>query len=201
MKKVKNPLRQSVPARTCTKTYSRYGRFKVALRKDFKAQCGYCADSDELVGKNFYHIDHFVPKVQLRTIRENDYSNLVYSCFFCNNSKSSDWPSNDETLTANDSNEGYIDPCNPEYDNQYYRDGDGNIIPRTDIGKYMHNQLKLYLKRHSILWMLETLSSQIETLKSLKKNKELNPKNKKKFVELLEKHHEYLEFLKNENNK
>jgi uncharacterized protein (TIGR02646 family) len=201
MKKVKNPLRQLVPTRTCTKTYSKYGKFKEALRSDFKTQCGYCADSDVLTGKRNYHIDHFVPKDQLRTIQENDYSNLVYSCFYCNNSKSSDWPTNNESVAVTANNEGYIDPCNPNYDQQYYRDYEGTIVPQTELGKYMHDKLKLYLKRHSVLWMLEILSSQIKVLETLKKQKGLSAKNKEKLVNLLEKQNEYIEYLKDENSK
>jgi len=201
MKKVKNPLRQSVPVRTCAKTYASYGSFKKYLRTDFKAQCGYCADSDLLIGKRHYHIDHFVPKDQLKKIKDNDYSNLVYSCFYCNNSKSSDWPTGDESISVNENNEGYIDPCDCDYDKQYYRDLDGNIVPQTDLGKYMHDKLKLWLKRHSVLWMLERLSSQINILGELKKQKSLSVKSKTRLVNLLEKQHQYLEYLKNENSK
>jgi hypothetical protein len=49
--------------------------------------------------------------------------------------------------------------------------------------------------------MLETLSSQIKILGSLKKDRSLSAKNQKKLTELLEKQNEYIEYLKDENSK
>ena len=200
MKKVKNPLRQVAPKRTCTKSYAAYGSFKKYLKKDFNSQCGYCADTDSWMGYRHYHIDHFVPRDQLKKISENSYKNLVYSCFSCNNSKSDDWPSGNEKVAIVGS-QGYIDPCDTAYDEQYYRDEYGNILAVTDIGKYMYEKLNLGLRRHSVMWVLDNLDSQIKILKSLKNMKGLSASNKTRLSSLLEKHHEYTEYLKDENNR
>ena len=127
MARKSEPLRQRVPERTCTKTYKSYRSFKKDLRKDFNRRCGYCDDHDDGFWRGF-QIDHFIPQTQLQKIQDNDYGNLVYSCFFCNNSKGQDWPSNDELVAVTPARHGYIDPCSNQYDAQYHRDKDGKII-------------------------------------------------------------------------
>lgn len=66
------------------------------------------------------------------------------------------WPSGDENIPIV-GDEGWIDPCSEEYDKQFSRDDNGNIIPLTPIGKWMYNNLKLYKPQHNILWNIEQL--------------------------------------------
>jgi hypothetical protein len=199
------PLRENRPCRKCTKTYKKYGSFKRFLQEDFNARCGYCNDPDSYDGGyKHYHIDHFIPKVHLKAIKENEYKNLVYACFSCNNSKGDDWPSRDESITTVGSR-GYIDPCESRYDRQFYRGELGDIIARTKLGQYMYEQMKLDLRRHAIIWILDKLDTQIKSL-SVEKNKSgLDVKTKRKIDSLIKKleayYYEYTGILKDENNK
>ena len=80
-------FRETTPKRqNITKEVSDYHEHKINLQKDFRGHCGYCNDRD-WPRREFFEIDHFVPKVMLTTIKDTDYSNLVYSCRSCNNAK------------------------------------------------------------------------------------------------------------------
>lgn len=113
-----------------------WSKHKPELEEDFFGICGYC-------GKHFKatfcdsQIDHFIPKKKYPEYA-NKYSNLVLACKVCNNKKRGDWPSKDPTknITA-DGKEGYIDPATDEFDNHLEQSVDGNIIGKTDVGKYM----------------------------------------------------------------
>ena len=81
----------------------------------------------------------FIPKSlfqPLGRISTEDYSNLVYSCKFCNNNKLSKWPSKDADIPILD-NKGFVDPCDKNYDIHLYRMTDGGIMWKTDLGKWM----------------------------------------------------------------
>ena len=87
-----NNFRNQTPVRTFTKTYKRYRSYKIYLAKDFNYRCGYTDCPDFWFGgKNTFHIDHFKPFSKNPTL-ETDYSNLVYACRACNNSKRAHWP-------------------------------------------------------------------------------------------------------------
>jgi len=165
-----NKLREKIPKRRSNpKQVSRYSEYKDDLREDFNCRCGYCDDEDKWPGgKLFFQIDHFVPRKHMITISDKEYSNLVYSCFFCNNSKHSDWPTNDENL-HNNGKEGYIDVCLPKYDAQFYRNFGGEIFPRTELGEYMYRKLKLFLRRHAVIWNLSRLHNKILEIEKIRK--------------------------------
>lgn len=111
-------FRETTPKRqNITKEVSDYHEHKINLQKDFRGHCGYCNDRD-WPRREFFEIDHFVPKVMLTTIKDTDYSNLVYSCRSCNNAKRKKWPTGKEHI-HNDGNQGWIDPCCDEYDKQF----------------------------------------------------------------------------------
>lgn len=188
-------MREIIPKRRSNpKRVSRYQEYKDDLRADFNNRCGYCDDEDKWTGgKRNFQIDHFVPRKQWKTISEKEYSNLIYSCFFCNNSKRSDWPTNDEYL-HNDGREGYIDVCLPEYDDQFYRTPEGEIFPRTDLGRYMSRKLKLFLKRHAIIWKLRKTNDLIEEIENKLEEKK-DPDLKEKHYNLLVKWREYSQQL------
>lgn len=113
---------------------SPYGEYLEILRKDFGNICGYCGKS-ELVTKNTFEIDHFIPKKYAPELEE-DYSNLVYSCYECNRKKASKWPSKNRHIQFVNG-VGFIDPASKEYDEHIERDGEGNIIGKTAAGQYM----------------------------------------------------------------
>jgi hypothetical protein len=133
-----------------------YKGYKNSLEKDFLERCGYTyCQQDWFGGKRNFQIDHFKPK-SIHPELETMYANLVYSCSYVNRAKSDDIGI-------------YIDPCEVDYNEHFYRDELGNIYPveTSDSAKYMYRKLKLYLKRYSIIWMLEQLENRMAILKSL----------------------------------
>lgn len=152
---------------------SHYGKYKDDLAKDFHNCCGYCDDSDLYIGgKRFYQIDHFAPKSLFAEL-ENEYSNLVYSCPFCNGAKSNKWLGTTSTENIVD-NKGFINPHDPDYGNHLKRGYDGKIVPLDSIGEYMFKELKLGLERHEIIYKLDIILNQLEDLKGKIRHKQQN---------------------------
>jgi len=168
------PFRNSIPRRTCTNKYSTYTAYKPYLRSDFRKRCGYCDDIDSVCGGvRGFHIDHFRPKVPFSHLK-NEYGNLVYSCPYCNNAKSNDWPSGVENITILDDGSGYLDPCDIDFDNHFERYDHGRIRPKTTVGKYMYKKLKLGLRRHQLAWAFEQLEMTLRELDSELNNTQLD---------------------------
>jgi len=168
-------VQKTKPIRTCTKICTRYTSFKPFIREDFNRRCGYCDDLDVYHGGvRGYQIDHFKPHSidSFKHLKE-EYSNLVYSCPFCNRAKSNKWEDID----------GFIDPCEKEYDNHLERNNKGQIISKTTQGKYIYTNLNLFLKRHELLWMIEKIIQQKEELISFKKTLE---KTHSKYIDIIE---------------
>ncbi len=135
----------------------RYQSYKSQLRKDFNSKCGYCDDHDKFCGgMRGYHIDHFAPKSKFPEWK-NSYQNLVYSCPYCNGAKSNKWLG-DKIFPSHNGNEGFIDPCDQEYDQHLFRDFRGHISGHDCLGEYMVQNLRLYLLRHVWTWQVEELS-------------------------------------------
>lgn len=150
---------------------SPYGKYRESLREDFGRICGYCG-KNELVTKNTFEIDHFVPR-RLAPKMENEYSNLVYSCYECNRKKAGKWLSEDKDIQFVDS-KGFVDPATDEFDTNLERDEDGNIVGITPAGKYMvevgfefdkrpikeiYKAMLLIEKKHQLEEKIKTLSS------------------------------------------
>ena len=160
------------------KTYHEYKPF---LREDFHERCGYCGDH-EFFRETFYEIDHFVPK-SLAPAREKDYSNLVYSCRACNNSKRAKWPTQ-MANKPNNGSEGWIDPCDENYPKQFERLSDGSIKAKTILGQWMWRELSFGNPIHRLKWSLEQLRVELKETDhlefddpgELKQIKELNAK-------------------------
>lgn len=150
-------FRNGSPERTYTgNKLSDYRGYKKFLVKDFKSRCGYTDCFDFWFGgPSNFQIDHFKPKSKYPNL-ETDYNNLVYSCSYVNRAKSDD--------------DGiFLDPAEVDYNLHFYRDNLGNIYPREDSvsAKYMYLRLKLYLNRHSIIWMLDQLEQKMFRLQEL----------------------------------
>ncbi len=135
-------VREILPKRRLLPTRNPSGKnwadHKTDLQIDFHFHCGYCGSYDGF-RHTYYEVDHFVPKSffeKNNNITYCQYNNLVYSCKFCNNKKLAQWPSNDETI-QNLNNEGYVDPCDTDFDNHIYRTQKGSIRWNTDLGKWM----------------------------------------------------------------
>jgi hypothetical protein len=158
----KTPKRRNDP-----KAVSRYQDHKPDLKEDFHSYCGYCHSHDRY-RDSYYEVDHFVPKEFFEkkgTISPTDYSNLVYSCRICNNSKSNHWPSKSESLFHVE-DQGFIDPCDEEYSEQFYRCDRGRIYPGTKLGQWMYITLKFHVREREIelVWQLERLERALEEL-------------------------------------
>jgi len=169
-----NSIHHKKPKRTCTKSYSQYTSFKPFIREDFNQRCGYCDDLDIYNGgSRGYQIDHFKPhSIAKFNHLKTTYSNLVYSCPYCNRAKSNKWQDS----------EGFIDPCDNAYDIHLQRCDRGKIHFKSSQGKYIHRNLSLHLKRHELLWMIEKLQRQSNKLDELI---ELLGENHPKEVEIL----------------
>ncbi len=152
-----NSIQEKKPVKTCQKTYANYTSFKPYLRADFNNRCGYCdCDDYHAGGSRGFQIDHFKP-VKLFEGLKLTYSNLVYSCPYCNRAKWDKWKDPD----------GFLDPCTTEYDDHLHRNDDGQIMYNSDRGKYIFEELKLGLERHEILWLIRKLENQKEVLNKL----------------------------------
>lgn len=190
-------LREKTPKRRIvTQKVSYYTEHRDNLREDFDKRCGYCNDLDSF-RKAHYEIDHFIPKKILKEKfpiteeyknKEQEYSNLVYSCRLCNNAKGEKWTT-DSMEIHNKDNIGFIDPCNPEYDKQFERNENGEIISLTELGNWIHKTLKLWRTEHSIIWHLDELKIKIVEIEKIIAEKDSVEK------EQLEKIH--CSFLKN----
>jgi hypothetical protein len=168
-----------------------YTEHRDDLKQDFNNRCGYCDDHDKFKRANF-EIDHFIPKNILKKTytspedykkKEQEYSNLVYSCKLCNSAKWKHWSSN------------FIDPCKFEYDEQFERKENGEIKPITELGKWIYKTLKLYEPEHAIFWNLDELDQRIKEIKEKSvKNEKLNKlldNTKSEFYEFYTKLTEY----------
>ena len=158
--RTKTPKRRENPL-----TVTDYHKHKGNLQEDFNHRCGYCDDHDYFRMTD-YQIDHFVPRVQLKTIKPTDYSNLVYSCRSCNRAKWDKWPTGNEKV-ANDGMKGFVDPCNVEFDKQFSRNGRGEIVAETPLGEWMWIALNFGNPAHSVIWKLEQILKIINELQAI----------------------------------
>lgn len=145
-----NNVRDRIPVRTCVTIREKYTHYREELRADFHAACGYCGDSDQRVDRSTFHIDHFAPQKTFPSLKLV-YGNLVYSCRFCNVSKSDHWVGSDSSV-HNDGKRGFIDPCHADYEVHLRRLDDGRIVGATELGSYIVRRLRLSLLRHELLW-------------------------------------------------
>jgi len=164
--RAKPPKRRAIPNKV--PTGESWSEHKPDLKEDFNSCCGYC-DSFDGYRHTYFEVDHFVPKDFFQhngNISLTQYSNLVYSCKFCNNAKRAKWPTQSETM-FNNGIEGFIDPCDTEYDKHFYRTDDGGIMWSTDLGKWMFSQAFKFDERQQgikILWNLSRLEQIINAL-------------------------------------
>ncbi|WP_373072223.1 HNH endonuclease [Sulfurimonas sp.] len=153
-------IQEKKPERDYTGTkYNTYGAYKPYLRENFNKRCGYCDGLDVYAGgSQGFQIDHFKPK-KLFPDLETEYENLVYSCPYCNRSKWDYWRDD----------KGFIDPCSDLYSETLYRNDKGQIkyYDGCEQGEYIHQKLKLDLRRHELIWIIEKLKKQSDDLDAL----------------------------------
>lgn len=159
------PIKKNLPVRSYHgERWRTMSINKEHLMIDFSHKCAYCDDHDQYYGgSNNYHVDHFAPKATFDHLKFN-YDNLLYTCPFCNRAKSDKWVGRDEHQNIV-GNCGFIDPCFPEYNKHLERNDNGEIIAKTDIGDYMYKELKLYLDRHRICFIIEEIAEKRNQLK------------------------------------
>lgn len=169
--KIKKPIRSHTGIKWITNTTN-----KRNLAPDFDNRCAYCDDLDKYSGGyNAYHVEHFAPKEKFGELKFT-YDNLLYSCPYCNISKSNKWvgKTSDESVIED---KGFVDPCTDEYYKHLGRDDEGRIIFLTSLGEYMYFELKLFLKRHSILNNIDRLRDRRLALQSKIDEKESKGEN------------------------
>ncbi len=153
------PKRRDVP--TATPKTGKWTEHKLDLQVDFNFQCGYCGSYDGYK-HTWFEVDHFIPKslfLPIGKLSTEEYSNLVYSCKFCNNNKLSKWPTKNVDIPHQD-NEGFVDPCDLDYDNHLYRLDNGGIMWKSELGQWMwKNAFKFDERDYSIklLWEINQL--------------------------------------------
>lgn len=163
-------FRKSTPTRrNIQKIVTNYRSHREDLCLDFQQRCGYCNGID-LYRIAPFEIDHFIPrkrnKIPFLTIKsETDYSNLIYACRSCNNAKSNKWPTNDQNI-SHQNDEGFIDPCDEQYEVHFHRLSNGQIRATTKLGMWMLKELKLDKPQHEIIYNLELLDSIIDQIET-----------------------------------
>ena len=155
-RKITPARRESVPV------YKTHNEYKPLLREDFHQRCGYCGDH-EFFRDTYYEVDHFVPKKSLVNISPTEYSNLVYSCRSCNNSKRAKWPTRDQNI-HNHGKLRYIDPSEDADAAQFERLADGSIHSITDLGDWMWSALNFGNPAHRVRWKLEEIKIMLKEL-------------------------------------
>ena len=136
---------------------------KKHLAQDCNHRCVYCDDIDTYGGGfNAYQVEHFAPKSRFPELAYN-YDNLFYACPWCNRAKWDKWPSTSSDVNVV-GNEGFVDPCSDDYDKHLKRNLSGEIEGITPLGKYMCENLNLYLKRHAIVHNLDRLRQKVKEL-------------------------------------
>lgn len=174
--------RERIPSRNPdVQPKEKYRDYKDELRKDFFQHCGYCGGWDRYSGGTTgFHIDHFAPKKRFPQLIAA-YANLIYSCPYCNRSKSDKWIG-DDPFISHDNTNGFIDPCDRAFDKHLSRDDQGYFRPSTPVGKYMIKHLRLFLERHRYIWMMQKM----EALKMrAQRLRQLIPKNDAQHHEIL----------------
>ncbi|WP_286727946.1 MULTISPECIES: HNH endonuclease signature motif containing protein [Sphingobacterium] len=177
--------------RNITAKVSSHGGHRDDLKIDFGNRCGYCNSPDRWK-TTYFEIDHFIPVAILTIKTPTDYSNLVYSCRSCNNAKRKKWPTKDENF-PNKNEEGFIDPCDDLYNHQFGRNENGEIIYRTNLGKWMYYELKFHKPQHRVIWNLEQLEDSITEIKKLLKKSVIPEKLKDKIISTLIKYTDYVD--------
>lgn len=156
---------------------------KKHLSKDFNHRCCYCGDKDEFQERyRNYQVEHFAPKSIFPFLKYN-YDNLLYCCPYCNRAKSNKWPSSTPALNVvND--QGFVNPCNEEYYTHVARKSNGKIIPLTALGRYMYNEIKLYLNIHEYSYNMEKFTMLSDRIEALLNGDEISELQRKELEDL-----------------
>lgn len=127
-----------VVRRTNPPQFADYGKYKPALREDFRYCCAYCLTHERAFGAvRHMTIDHFRPRSRFPRLL-TEYTNLYYCCGECNTYKGDRWPS-DAELAAD---LRFVDVCADD-PVQHFGYGDCEIIALTPPGRFTVSCLRL----------------------------------------------------------
>jgi hypothetical protein len=131
--------------------YSAYESYREWLRDEFLFRCVYCLHREQWdVRATTFHIDHFVP-VTVDSDGKCEYTNLLYACGTCNESKKAIL--------------GLPDPCQVAFSDCLQIDLNGRVIALNNDGEKLKQALRLDSPKnvaHRLRWM--------RVLDSLQKN-------------------------------
>ncbi len=122
---------------------SNYRQYKQLLREDFDCRCAYCLlHEGDTYGGGFHNfqIDHFRPRTKFRELI-NTYSNLYYSCRWCNRAKDETWPSDEEQQRGF----AFVDPCVEDLYTTHSKlnPNTGKLTARSKPGEYTIREIRL----------------------------------------------------------
>lgn len=178
---MRHPFRIQIPVRTYKGHRADYHAYKDKLAVDFNHRCGYTDCQDHWFGgQRTFQIDHLKPWSKYPD-RKTDYKNLVYCCSYVNRAK---W---------DDDSPNYLDPCDSDFNEHFYRDDDGIIWGASVQGQYMVKRMCLSLRRYAIMWNLERLEDRIEKLRILSDRK---PEIKPILADVLLTYYDYIKSLR-----
>lgn len=179
-------LRERCPVRSAPAAKGHYRAYKAELRIDFGECCGYCNSPDYVLGGvRSFQIDHFAPKSTFPA-RTTTYTNLIYSCAFCNRAKWDTWIGDDPDV-PNNGTDGFEDPCSAAYEKHLDRADDGRFIGLSPVGTFMIHELKLNLLRHQHIWQSQAFKKLRARLRLLKEDPRLKSDKKLLLLEEIEK--------------
>lgn len=171
----------------------RYELRRKILEEDFQGICGYCAKSSRLFKEKF-EIDHFAPQTKFPE-RKNDYENLVLACPHCNRMKWDNWVTDDSFISCT-KDKGFIDPASEEFNKHLGRKENGEIFPKTDIGRYMCEIFRFEIRPIRIIWKIMKLKSLRDELED--DNTKNGLLHYKELTHILDDYIEYIRFDQNE---
>lgn len=182
----KFPVRRKKPSQS--QRGKNYSKHKPNLQEDFNFCCGYCGSFDGFgYTKTYFEIDHFVPKDFLTKSKSkiglSTYFNLVYSCRFCNNNKTKHWPSQRDDIYIKEK-EGFIEPCDLDYEKNLYRTEEGAIMWSTPIGKWMATIAFKFDERMEELKLLWKYNMTRITIDKIIDELSLYPTGSEEFIEI-----------------
>lgn len=124
------------------------------VRQRARRRCEYCGKPENT--NTFSHqVDHIIPERHTGT---DDFSNLAWACFQCNNSKAADIASIDEETRQLT---GFFNPRTQNWDDHFTMNEDAEIIAKTIIGRVtirlldMNRERQVEIRRNLIdqgLW-------------------------------------------------
>jgi len=131
--------------------YSAYESYRDWLRDEFLFRCVYCLHREQWYGRGTtFHIDHFIP-VTTDSDGKCEYTNLLYACGACNESKKAIL--------------GLPDPCRVAFSDCLQITSDGHVRALNKDGEKLRQVLRLDSPQN-----VANRSRWIRVLDSLQKN-------------------------------